>query len=481
MSWAGWPNQPIECLVLILRCSPETSNNPYPANSPLKGCHWLQQLQHFLWYYRKRGIRSASYIVREVLSVREREREIQREKEREREREREWRKWRHHWKAEKKKKKKKWQRIKLSLAVVVCRGTWVFGRRSSSVSMPQESQTQRCTRPGQDQWRWPDNHCPPLPAAIPEPMGNPQPSDLCSTTSTVKKSKRRAFPSRWPSLVGFSVSTKIKIVWSGKILMLSWSQGQNVICWQCAEILLTGYNSVYSIPLMHVTSWSESYPLRNSLMGVRGFRQVFVQSFHLSAFVLKRPALLALERQSQEMRFFSPPKTTSVGRLFEGETQALNEEVTLACRWGLRRWRKANLQIVKRYVKVCSSSQSSFFDATTIEEVMATWLLSEEVFESNRHFDDRQSWESVQEFTQVCTTEWIAFRRSVQEWIICGVQNQVKSWTALSTCRGSDYISTKDELQLLCWWTVQWTLVWTFPPLCFLHMYFTNVSTWSCN
>ena len=77
---------------------------------------------------------------------------------------------------------------------------------------------------------------------------------------------------------------------------------------------------------------SESYPLRNSLMGVRGFRQVFVQSFHLSAFVLKRPALLALERQSQEMRFFSSPKTTSVRRLFEGETQALNEEVTLACR-----------------------------------------------------------------------------------------------------------------------------------------------------
>ena len=59
-------------------------------------------------------------------------------------------------------------------------------------------------------------------------------------------------------------------------------------------------------------------------MGVRGFRQVFVWSFHLSAFVLKRPALLALERQSQEMRFFSSPKTTSVGRLFEGETQALN-------------------------------------------------------------------------------------------------------------------------------------------------------------
>ena len=42
-------------------------------------------------YYRKRG--SASYIVREVLSVREREREIQRARERER------RKWRHHFRA----------------------------------------------------------------------------------------------------------------------------------------------------------------------------------------------------------------------------------------------------------------------------------------------------------------------------------------------------------------------------------------------
>ena len=59
-----------------------------------------------------------------------------------------------------------------------------------------------------------------------------------------------------------------------------------------------------------------------------------------------------------------------------------NEEATLACRGGLRRWRKANLQIVKRYVKVCSSSPSIFFGATTFEEVMATWLLSEEVFES---------------------------------------------------------------------------------------------------
>ena len=73
------------------------------------------------------------------------------------------------------------------------------------------------------------------------------------------------------------------------------------------------------IALMHVTSWSESYPLRNSLMGVRGFRPV-VSSV---SFVFKRrPALLALERQTQGMRSFSPPKTTSVGRLFEGETKA---------------------------------------------------------------------------------------------------------------------------------------------------------------
>ena len=374
-----------------------------------------------------------------------------------------------------------------------------------------------------------------------------------------------------------------------------------------------------------VVRLAHSADLRSRLRHVSSAPSV-AYSTGLSAFVLKRPALLALERQSQEMRFFSPPKTTSVGRLFEGVTQALNEEVTLACRWGLRRladegrptfklsrsnthyilcwqhttddtlywqhtqltthssdntlyrqnalpttrsptdstlselatalspgtrqqhlhpshnlqsplsyvhtniatpeqpasylfitrtshlnhtrresskctshhtqvpcpttkcthtaqlrsdwwwrWRQnvsfflslslfmstslsvfflaltigsinifskmrvsskelfSTLKNVKRYVKVCSSSQSSFFDATTIEEVMATWLLCEEVFESNRHFDDRQSWESVQEFTQVCTTEWRVFRRSVQEWIICGVQNQVKSWTALST------------------------------------------------
>ena len=42
------------------------------------------------------------------------------------------------------------------------------------------------------------------------------------------------------------------------------------------------------IALMHVTSWSESYPLRNCPMGARGFRPV-VSSI---SFVLKRPARL---------------------------------------------------------------------------------------------------------------------------------------------------------------------------------------------
>ena len=94
-----------------------------------------------------------------------------------------------------------------------------------------------------------------------------------------------------------------------------------------------------------------------------GFRPVFSSV----SFCSQTTCSARLGRQSQEMRFFSSPKTTSVGRLFEGETQALNEEVTLASRWGLRRWRKANLQIVKRYVKLCSSSQWSFFDATTMK------------------------------------------------------------------------------------------------------------------
>ena len=83
------------------------------------------------------------------------------------------------------------------------------------------------------------------------------------------------------------------------------------------ELWLSFSQSVcpWKIALMHVTSWSESYPLRNSLMGVRGFRPVISSV----SFVFKRPAL---ERQSQGMRSFSPPKTTSVGRLFEGETLA---------------------------------------------------------------------------------------------------------------------------------------------------------------
>ena len=51
----------------------------------------MNELEKESYYYRKLG--SASYIAREVRSVRERDTE--REKERERERERERRKWRH--------------------------------------------------------------------------------------------------------------------------------------------------------------------------------------------------------------------------------------------------------------------------------------------------------------------------------------------------------------------------------------------------
>ena len=151
-------------------------------------------------------------------------------------------------------------------------------------------------------------------------------------------------------------------------------------------------NTHFAIALMHVTSWSESYPLRNSLMGVRGFRPV-VSSFTCFSFVLKRPALLAFERQSQGMRSFSPPKTTSVGRLFEGETYGcFMKRSRSPGRGGLRRWGKPNLQIVKRCVKVCSSSPSSLFGATTIKEVMAAWLLSEEVFKSLVQEFIRRSW-----------------------------------------------------------------------------------------
>ena len=166
---------------------------------------------------------------------------------------------------------------------------------------------------------------------------------------------------------------------------------------------------------MHVTSWSESYPLRNSLMGVRGFRPV-VSSAAVS-FVFKRPALLALERQSQGMRSFSPPKTTSVGRLFEGETKAhyWRGHARLSRRTSSMKnskGRPSNYQEVR---------QSLFFIAIelflALRQSKRSWQLDfwarkclKVWFESlyvdlgvydHRHFDDRQSWESVQEFTQI--------------------------------------------------------------------------------
>ena len=132
-----------------------------------------------------------------------------------------------------------------------------------------------------------------------------------------------------------------------------------------------------------------------------------------------------------------------------------------------------------------------------------------------RHFDDRESWESVQEFTQICMREWRAFPRSAQESVVGGVQNQVKGWTGLSSCRGSarthDTSPPKDKLQLLCWWTVQYSRsgvdfssfmfihhlsislvyclgsgVWStcrshMICWCYLHMYFTDTRYWLCN
>ena len=65
------------------------SDGVYPLSATSRTISF--SFSNSFWYYRKRG--SASYIVREVHSVRERERE------RERYRERERRKWRHHCRA----------------------------------------------------------------------------------------------------------------------------------------------------------------------------------------------------------------------------------------------------------------------------------------------------------------------------------------------------------------------------------------------
>ena len=208
----------------------------------------------------------------------------------------------------------------------------------------------------------------------------------------------------------------------------------------------------------------------------------------------------------------------------------------LACRGGLRRCQeRPTFKLSRGTSKFVLHRHRACFGGTTIAEVRVTWLLSEEVLESPvqefirrfwrhsmlyRHFDDRESWESVQEFTQICMREWRAFPRSAQESVVGGVQNQVKSWTGLSSCRGSarthDTSPPKDKLQQLCWWTAACSSIlsiWSglfllyasssfinFPNLlprirsvkylpfshgmlvlCYLHMYFTDMRYWLCN
>ena len=161
-------------------------------------------------------------------------------------------------------------------------------------------------------------------------------------------------------------------------------------------------------------------------MGVRGFRRVVLSV----SIVLKRPALLALERQSLEMRSFSPPKTTSVGRLFEGETKALSWRghcIRLSRRTSsMKKGQPSNCQEVHQRLFVIAielflalrQSKKSWQLDFWARKCLKVWF---ESWSTLRR--DRQSWESVQESTQIYKKEWRVFRRSVKESIICGVQN----------------------------------------------------------
>ena len=173
----------------------------------------------------------------------------------------------------------------------------------------------------------------------------------------------------------------------------------------------------------------------------------------------------------------------------------INEEVTLACRGGLRRWRKADLQLSKGTSKFVLHCNRAFF-----------WRYDNRRGRGNLTFERGCVWKSgsrvIRWSWRVCIIDTSTidsresqFRSSHRYARQSGEPfvGQFKSklfveyntrWRVGQVWAPAECLTTyppKDKLQLLCWWT----LVWTFPPLCLcnlhMYMYFTDVSTWLCN
>ena len=152
--------------------------------------------------------------------------------------------------------------------------------------------------------------------------------------------------------------------------------------------------------LKHVTSWSESYPLRNSLMGVRGFRQVFVQSFHHSvSWLLFSIDLLCSPWKGKARKCASSPhrrrhpwgvsSRERPRRLMDKSRSPVDEDFVDE---GRPTFKLSRLPGTSKFVL---HRNRAFL---TLRQSKRSWRLdfwARKCLESNRHFDDRQSYVGV--------------------------------------------------------------------------------------
>ena len=169
---------------------------------------------------------------------------------------------------------------------------------------------------------------------------------------------------------------------------------------------------------------------------------VFVESFHLSALFSNDLLCSPWKGKAWKCAPSHHRRRHPWGVSLRERPRRFHEEVTaFACRGGLRRWRKANLQIVKRCVEDCSSSPSSFFwrndnqrsHGNLTFERGSVWKSGSRV---GRHFDAIDSRESQFRSSH-------RYTRKSGEYFVGQSNSQL--FVEYKTCEGSDYMSTKGQ------------------------------------
>ena len=205
---------------------------------------------------------------------------------------------------------------------------------------------------------------------------------------------------------------------------------------------------------------------------------VFVQSFHLPALFSKDQLHCSpWKGKARECAPSHHRRRHPWGVSSRERPRRFNEEVTLACRGGLssmKKGRPSNCQEVRQslffiaielFLALRQSKRSwqldfwarkclkVWFESLLISACMiidtSTIDSRESQFRSSHRYA-RQSGAFVGQFKSQLFLEYKTRWRVGQVW---------------APAEGLTTYPPKDKLQLLCWWTVQWALVWTFPPL----------------